>query len=170
MLGDGRWLYSPEEILEMQKLNNSNTITVNTLIEDLKTEQVIKDVTQEFNNLKHSTNPKDLLGIKKPSLSLIPSTALVKESEAFKDGALKYGAFNWRDKKIKATVYIDAVYRHLLAYAEGEDVTRDTGVDHRAAIRASMAILIDAEEHGCLIDDRQKSTKTGDLIERYTKS
>lgn len=116
-----------------------------------------------------SNNPKDLLGVKKPSIGLIPPSALILESEAFKDGANKYGAYNYRKTKVKATVYIDAALRHLLSYLDGEQVTRDSGVDHRAAVRACMAILIDSEQTGNLIDDRPSKGTASDLIEVLTK-
>lgn len=118
---------------------------------------------------KNNTNPKDLLGIKKPSLSLVPPCAIIEIAEAMKDGAKKYGAYNWRKKKVRMTVYLDALLRHTLALIDGDDKTRDSGVSNLAAIGANISILIDAKETGNLIDDRPTKGKAGDLIERLSK-
>ena len=53
----------------------------------------------EKNNLD-DTNPKDLLGIKKPPISLIPSAGLIHEAMAMKNGAAKYGPFNLDRKSV----------------------------------------------------------------------
>ena len=44
---------------------------------------------------KDQTNPKDLLGIKKPRLSLIPPAALIYEALAMGDGAKRYQSGSW---------------------------------------------------------------------------
>lgn len=117
---------------------------------------------------KQTTNPKDLIGSKKPALSLVPPTAILELAMAFKDGAAKYGRSNWRTTQVRQTVYIDAALRHLLALADGEDHTRDSHVRHEAAVMACMAIIIDARAQGTLIDDRPVAGKFGGLLEEYT--
>jgi len=47
-------------------------------------------------SLMKSTNPKDRIGIKKPPIHLVPPVAIIHEAMAFKDGADKYGPYNWR--------------------------------------------------------------------------
>lgn len=116
-----------------------------------------------------SSNPKDIIGIKKPRLSLIPPSALIYESLAMGDGAVKYGPYNWRDKKVLLSVYIDALKRHVDSFWDGEFLTRDSGVPHLGAARACLGIIIDALETGCLMDDRPIPGKASDLIDRYTK-
>jgi hypothetical protein len=100
------------------------------------------------------TNPKDAIGSDKLPLHLWPSTATAAGSIALLNGALKYGRTNWRDAGVRATIYIDAILRHTLAYLEGEDTDPDDGVDHVAAILAGAAILVDAKAAGMLTDDR----------------
>lgn len=100
------------------------------------------------------TNPKDRLGEKKPGLFYIPDTAMLHLAMAMRDGALKYGPFNWRDKKVKASIYLSALERHRMGWASGERQDPLTRVHHLGAIMACCAILIDAEETGNLIDDR----------------
>ncbi len=110
-------------------------------------------------------NPKDIQGAKKAPINLIPPVALVHEALAFQNGAEKYGAFNWREKRVLASVYIGAALRHLLAYADGEDRAADSGLHHLAHVRACLAILLDAEECGQLGDDRPAKGTAGPMIE-----
>jgi len=103
---------------------------------------------------KNKANPKDLLGIKKPPIHLIPPVALAHEAMAMKDGGIKYGPYNWRTNSVIATIYISAAMRHLLALLDGEDYADDSGVHHAAHARACMGIFLDAFFGGNLIDDR----------------
>jgi hypothetical protein len=112
-------------------------------------------------------NPKDLLGAKKPSMTKLPAIAVAHANHAMMNGAEKYGAFNWRSKKVIASIYIDAAIRHLFAYFEGEQIADDSGVHHLGHAIASIAILLDAESTGNLIDDRPI---VGDSTKAYTTS
>lgn len=100
------------------------------------------------------TNPKDLLATNKPPLHLWPETATLYGCAAMLNGALKYGRNNWRVKGVKASVYYDAARRHMNAWFEGEDIAGDSGVFHLGHALACLAILVDAQEAGCFIDDR----------------
>ena len=110
------------------------------------------------------TNPKDALGIKKPPISLIPSAGLLHEAMAMKNGATKYGPFNFREKKVQALIYADAAMRHLLAWIDGEEVAEDSGVHHLGHARACLSILLDAQECGNLIDNRPSKGSAPRLI------
>ncbi len=102
-----------------------------------------------------STNPKDLVGMKKVPLSLIPATALAHIAMAFKDGATKYGKANWRIEGVSAQVYIDACMRHLAKwYDEQEEEAPDSGVHHLGHAAACLCILIDSQMCNNLVDDR----------------
>jgi len=72
-------------------------------------------------------------------------------------GAAKYGAFNFRDSRIAASTYQDAMERHAALWFDGEDNDPETGVSHLASIMASCTLLLDAQENGKLDDDRQKT-------------
>lgn len=113
-------------------------------------------------------NPKDLLGLKKPPLGLVPPSAIILESMAMKDGAIKYTAYNWRVKKVIATIYLDACQRHLLAWQDGEERAKDSGVHHLGHARACLGILIDAMTTGNLIDDRPTPGSAAKLIAELT--
>ena len=66
-------------------------------------------------------NPKTALGILKVPLHLVPPSAKHYLALAFKDGAAKYGPYNWRDKTVSSSVYVAAAGRHIDAWWDGED-------------------------------------------------
>lgn len=101
-----------------------------------------------------TTNPKDILGSAKVSLTAVPSVAILHEACALMTGDWKYGAYNWRAKPVVARIYIDAALRHIHAWFDGEECAEDSGVHHLGHARACLAILLDAMETGNLIDDR----------------
>jgi hypothetical protein len=117
----------------------------------------------------NSNNPKDVLGRKKPGISAIPPVALIHESMAMNNGASKYGPYNWRAKTVSCRVYIDAMFRHLLAYLDGETNAADSGIHHLGHLRASAGIILDAEANGTLVDDRPVPGKASEVLERLTE-
>lgn len=118
---------------------------------------------------QQSTNPKDVYGRMKPPLHLIPPVASIHESMAMKDGAEKYGPYNWRAKTVAATVYIGACLRHLFAYQDGEINAADSGVHHLGHARACLGIILDAESNGTLVDDRPLPGKAAELLVKLTE-
>jgi len=100
------------------------------------------------------TNPKDLVGQTKLQTWLVPPSAKIALAEALTDGANKYGPFNWREKGVRATVYIAAAERHVMSFLDGEDLAEDSGVHHLAHAMACFAILLDAIAQGNIVDDR----------------
>ena len=116
-----------------------------------------------------SANPKDALGMKKVNAFLVPPALDFHAARAFEDGAAKYGPYNWREKKVKASVYIAAAKRHLSSWQDGEAVSKDAGVHHLGHVAACIAILLDAEATGNLIDDRPKPGAYADLVEQFKK-
>lgn len=115
-------------------------------------------------------NPKDRLGDLKPDLSLNPPAALLYMSLGFKDGAVKYGPFNWRENAVRNRVYIAAAMRHIEQYRDGEDIDPLSGKPHIGHALASLAIIADATEGGMLIDDRPLPGAAGGLIRRITET
>ena len=101
------------------------------------------------------TNPKDAIGINKVPLHLWPETATVLGSMALLEGATKYGRANWRVAGVRASIYVDACRRHLARWFEGEGQDADSGVAHLGHALACLAILVDAQAAGKLVDDRQ---------------
>ena len=114
------------------------------------------------------TNPKDRVGIKKPPVHLVPAAGIIEMAMAMKNGALKYGPYNWRSHPVNLTVYIGAAQRHLLQLLDGEDEASDSGCHHAAHVAACMAIILDALATGNLIDDRPVKGAASKLIDDYT--
>ncbi|MEO3997163.1 dATP/dGTP diphosphohydrolase domain-containing protein [Mesorhizobium sp. CAU 1732] len=109
-------------------------------------------------------NPKQIFGDRKPPLGNLPLTAMLAWLSAHYDGGLKYGLFNWRTCPVEAMTYVHAAERHLRLWSAGEELTRDTRIANLGAVMACCAILIDAEAHGTLIDDRIKSAVDADAL------
>lgn len=114
-------------------------------------------------------NPKDLIGSKKPPISLCPSGLLVPLSKVVQLGAKKYGKTNWRSTKVRYTVYVDAAFRHLLQALDGEDLDSESGQPHLAHVAACVAIVLDADAVGTLIDDRPLKGAASKLIAGATE-
>lgn len=114
-------------------------------------------------------NPKDLIGAKKPRLSLIPPSVFVYLALAMQNGATKYGAYNFREKKPQASIYYEACLRHLTSWFDGEEFAEDSGIPHLAHAIACIGILIDCLETKNLIDDRPTPGVTAALIKKWTK-
>jgi hypothetical protein len=106
------------------------------------------------NAVPDAANPKDLLGAKKVSLTKLPPVAVLHAAHALMNGAARYGPYNWRDKAVRASIYVDACERHLIAWLDGEEEATDSGVHHLGHAIACLAILLDAQEAGKLVDDR----------------
>lgn len=115
-----------------------------------------------------NTNPKDAIGCHKLPLHLWPSTATSLGCLALLDGALKYGRGNWRVAGVRASIYFDAASRHLNAWFEGESVDPDSGIPHLGHALACLAILVDAEAAGRLVDDRQVPGGYRSMIQQLT--
>lgn len=101
-------------------------------------------------------NPKGVAAKFKVSASLVPEIAVIELAQAFRNGALKYGPFNWRVEPIATSVYLDAMERHILLYRAGQDVASDSKLSHLTHIMSGCAILLDAQLQGSVTDDRHK--------------
>lgn len=106
-----------------------------------------------------AANPKDLIGAKKVSISKLPAVAVLHAAHAMMNGAEKFGSYNWRSNKVRAEIYIDAALRHIGAWNEREECASDSNVHHLGHAMACLAILLDAQETGNLVDDRPPKSK-----------
>lgn len=109
-------------------------------------------------------NPKTAQGAKKAPLHLVPPVAIIAEAGAFKLGAEKYGAYNWRQHKVSSSVYVAAALRHIVSYHDGEDIDAESGASHLGHARACLAILLDADSIGMLNDDRPIQGAAGRVL------
>jgi len=101
-----------------------------------------------------SNDPKAEIGRTKAPMWLLPPVALRAIAWVHGLGSLKYGPWNWRKTKVCSSTYISAIHRHLAAWHEGQDNDEESGQSHLAHIGACCNILMDAQHHRRLDDDR----------------
>jgi hypothetical protein len=124
------------------------------------------------------TNPKDALGIKKVPLHCIPTAPLLEVGLAMMEGGRKYGTHNYRAIGVRMSTYYDAVWRHLTAWWEGEDIDPDSGLHHLIKAAACCFVVRDSMIMGNCEDDRplkytdgldmnELNSRAASLIEKY---
>lgn len=86
--------------------------------------------------------------------SLIPPVAIRSLAKRFEDGATKYGRDNWQ-KGIPLSRYVDAIFRHTLAAAEGEG-----DEDHLGAVLWNAAAWMYTAK---MIDEGRLPSELNDL-------
>lgn len=111
-----------------------------------------------------SKNPKDVAAVARLDISLLPTSGIIHGAHAAMDGARKYGPYNWRDEKIRAMGYLSAAQRHIQAFIDGENEAPDSRCHHLGHVIATCAILIDAFENDCVIDDRPPSGRAAEIM------
>lgn len=124
------------------------------------------EIAKARRDADEGVNPKDAIGVKKAPLGLVSSLAIAHEAMAMKDGARKYGPYNWRNKKVRASIYVDAALRHVAAWFNGEELAGDSGAHHLGHARACLGILLDAMECDAMHDDRPPPAPMSELLER----
>lgn len=111
-------------------------------------------ITKETLNTK-PTNPKDAIGSAKvPGFSVVPRRVVSELGLALLEGSAKYGRHNYRSAGVRASVYVDALDRHLSAWWEGQDLDPDSGLSHVTKAIACLAVLRDSMQQGSWQDDR----------------
>lgn len=120
---------------------------------DIVAYRVVKEAVQPAPNTK-PTNPKDAIGDTKLPLALLSPIAKAHWALAQHCGRVKYGAWNWREAGVRASVYISAIGRHMDGYLSGEQLDPADGTHHLGNVMACCAILLEAEARGNLTDDR----------------
>ncbi len=102
------------------------------------------------------TNPKDSFGSAKAGISRVPTSVLTEVGLAFDEGGAKYRGYNYRAAGVRASVYVDAVWRHLFQqfWDLNEDADADSGLSHVTKAIASLIVLRDSMIKGNWVDDR----------------
>ena len=101
------------------------------------------------------TNPKDAVGVKKAPISTVSGAVLAELGLAMMEGALKYGRHNYRIAGVRASVYRDSIWRHLLAWWDfGQDTDPDSGLSHITKAIAGLMVLRDGMILDNWVDDR----------------
>ena len=99
---------------------------------------------------------------KKPQLHQVPSELLKGAAESFTLGEAKYGKWNWA-KGIEYSVPYDSLLRHLIAWFDGEDNDKETGLNHLKHAASNLAMLMYYVERFEEFDDRpSKILKKGE--------
>lgn len=106
-------------------------------------------------DVKPTVNAKDREATTRLPLSLVPPGLRSWCALAMAEGDLKYGGFNFRATGVQASIYFDAMGRHMDKwFFHGEEVDPKTLVPHLGNAAACLAIIIDGIEQGNIIDDR----------------
>jgi hypothetical protein len=100
------------------------------------------------------SNPKDVIGSGKVPFHLWPETASALGALALEWGMLKYGRGNFRAVGVRASIYYDALRRHVNAWFEGQDNDPESGLPHLAHALACLAVIIESQSEGKFNDDR----------------
>ena len=111
--------------------------------------------------MKKDTNPKDAVGVKKVPFSTVPAEVIAEIGLGMLEGARKYGRHNYRIAGVRASVYYDALFRHITAWWEGEDIDAESGMSHVAKAITTLVVLRDAMLNDKLEDDRPPSLPGG---------
>ena len=93
------------------------------------------------------------------------------------EGGRKYGTHNFRAVGVRASVYYDAIMRHVTQWWEGEDIDLDSGLHPLIKAAASIVVMRDGMLMDNYIDDRpikypnglnmsEFNEKAGDIIEK----
>ena len=123
------------------------------------------------------TNPKDAVGCRKVYFSTISAPVMAEVGLGMLEGALKYGRHNYREKGVRASVYYDALRRHIEDWWEGEDIDPDSELHHVTKAICTLVVLRDAMIQNKLTDDRPPKSPKGwmqklnkraaELIDKY---
>ncbi len=94
-------------------------------------------------------------GEKKP-YELLPAKAIDEVVQVLAFGKKKYGANNWmmRDSKEDKQAFMGAALRHIFAWQQGDDVDKETGIDHLAHAACNLLFI---QELKYIIHEREKT-------------
>lgn len=95
----------------------------------------------------------------KPMPRLLPPSALLAIARVLTFGAKKYSPDNWKHVAGAKERYLDAMFRHLLAYNSGEEKDPESGESHLAHMGCCLMFLLDASETGHVFPPEPKVTK-----------
>lgn len=121
------------------------------------------------------SNPKDAVGIAKAYMSTVPQPVLWEVGVAMLEGSLKYGRHNYRKAGVRASVYYDAMKRHLDSWWEGEDLDPETSDDpemqihHISKLIAGAVVLRDAMMQEMWADDRPPRVKDRGWLQKLNR-
>lgn len=95
----------------------------------------------------------------KPQWRLVPFGAMSEVVDVLTYGAVKYAPDNWKHVPSARERYIDAGFRHLVAYASGEKKDAESGYSHLAHAMCCLLFLL-AFERGEADEDKSSVHST----------
>lgn len=110
---------------------------------------------------RKDTNPKDACGVERAPISTVPMGVMLEVGNAMLEGARKYGRHNYRAAGVRHSIYVDAVFRHLAAHWEGEQIDPDSGLPHITKAIAALVVLRDSMIQENDQDDRPPASPDG---------
>lgn len=93
---------------------------------------------------------------------LMPSYCLERIAEVFTYGAIKYEDDNW--KYVEKERYVDALFRHIHAWMQGEKNDKESGLHHLAHAGANILFLLWKER-----EEEKKPYKPAPTVTGYLK-
>ncbi len=101
-------------------------------------------------------------------MSPVSVPVMMEVGLAMLEGALKYGRHNYRVSGVRASVYYDALMRHIGAWWEGEDMDPDTKgrIHHITKCISTLTVLRDSMIKGNWVDDRPPKLPQG-FVDEY---
>ncbi|KKN64878.1 hypothetical protein LCGC14_0487120 [marine sediment metagenome] len=108
--------------------------------------------------VKQGVNPKEIAGSVKNPHCCVSLAVMAEVGIAMMEGARKYGRYNYRDTVITASIYYDAVRRHIDLWWEGEDIDPESGIHHITKAIAGLTVLRDGLIQNKVDDDRPPIT------------
>jgi hypothetical protein len=106
---------------------------------------------------KKFTNPKDAAGTAKVGVHFVPMSVVSEVGLAMLEGHRKgYGGHNYRAAGVRASVYVDAIWRHLFQqwWDLGEDIDEASELSHVTKAIACLVVLRDSMLQDNMVDDR----------------
>jgi hypothetical protein len=122
------------------------------------------------------SNPKDAVGVRKVSFSVVPQNVMAEVAVGMMEGAAKYGRHNYRGVGVRHSVYYDATRRHIDAFWEGQDTDPDSGLSHLTKAICSLLVWRDSCARGNDVDDRpppagdyltELNKRAGEILDRH---
>jgi hypothetical protein len=80
----------------------------------------------------------------KRDFTLLPWDSVEEIVKVLEFGAAKYARDNW--KKVEADRYVKAAFRHLIAYNQGEENDKESGLSHLAHLGCCVLFLLSLEK------------------------
>lgn len=94
---------------------------------------------------------------RKAPFHLLPPDAIEDVVDVLGDGAMKYGAHNWRQGAAWSR-YSSAALRHIFAWMQGQDCDTESGKPHLAHAICSLLFLLEYGKHEIGEDNRSSGT------------